>query len=106
MAEEWSNFHVHNGEANPGLVGHYVHAVLANNDTCEGVLRREAMYPAPEFMSLWIWDGLPDVMFGNRVVKYRVRRPKGMEVFGAFLRSRGAPGPVREEVLMPALGGL
>lgn len=91
---EWSNWIEHDGKGcPPGVIGRFIHAVGTQAE-CEF-----RCLPGDEKWKGWYWsyrgrpcgDGVWDP-----VIRYRIRRPRGMEVLDSILTEIDQPVKERE----------
>ncbi len=97
MSEEWGPWIEHDGKGCP-VEGKWVHVTLRNGHELQTVAGRSVVDANGNFrrgfslyqFNSWVWsDGGPE---GNKVVRYRVRKPRALQQ----LRDMIADLPVKE----------
>lgn len=92
MGDAWGPMVEHDGKGCP-VVGQYVRAWCADGYVSEALVGPTAARPRVGHHSLWIWRTVPRLDWPLRIVRYRVRRPRGMEVIEKLLAQLPADPP-------------
>ncbi len=98
MSEEWSEWFQHDGKGCP-CVGQYVHVRFDVRSHVEGT--RSMRLVSDGWEAVGIPQGGPswhsDAAIECHIIRYRIRRPKGMAILEQLLA--GIPAPVAPEVV-------
>ena len=78
--EQWGPWIDHDGSNYPVPVGTVVQAVRGNKSSVVCVVRHLNPYH-----NAWLWESLSDHTLDQRVVKYRIRKPKGLTMLENIL---------------------
>ena len=84
MADDWGPWIEHDGRGCP-CVGMVVRVVSANGRDEIGVPKGGALIVDGNTASMWIWSSIPDFWWGHRVIRYRIRKPRGMVALESLL---------------------
>jgi hypothetical protein len=79
MSEEWGPWIEHDGRSCP-CVGLVVRVVAANGRDEIGLVDILASQVSDRFASMWIWSSIPAHWWGHRIIRYRVRKPRGLVI--------------------------
>lgn len=85
--DEWGPWIEHDGTGCP-CVGHAVHVKYRwSGENPDGSISDERVYVASSESWSWVWgqDGI------NEVIRYRIRKPRGMAVLESILTDLPAP---------------
>ena len=85
--QEWGPWIEHDGRGCP-CVGHYIRVQLRNGEIYEGVagqMARANGHDPNGFGSAWVWHPLNDRSL--EVVRYRIRKPRGMKTLEDILEN-------------------
>lgn len=93
MSEDWGPWIEHDGKGCPLPKGTFFHAVGASGR--EEVAQREhgPGVPPPHFWCYWAHDTLPAECFPDRVIRYRIRRPRALQKLVELVETLPAPEP-------------
>jgi len=84
--EEWGPWIAHDGSGCP-VAGMFTRDMLADGTTEDGIVDPSCASPPPDYCSLWIWASIPDYKFHRRVIRYRIRKPKGTAILQSLLEN-------------------
>ena len=96
MSEEWGPWIEHDGKGCP-CVGKYVEVELRNGKTIEAIAGsecRRAGVSVDGDRSAWVWLARSDYLKQTEVIRYRIRRPRGLTILQDLIEN--LPAPVRE----------
>lgn len=105
--EEWGPWIEHDGKTVPVSIGTFVHLVFEDGDEWQGIegtsgvsRTRNGNWIIPDDGDpwSWIWDH-PNGEYGDRIIRYRVRKPRGLTILEDLIAD--LPAPVQPEG-MPA----
>jgi len=82
--DEWGPWIDHDGASCP-CVGMTVRVVAANGRDEIGFVTIRA---AQAYTSMWIWSSIPPHWWGHRVIRYRIRKPRGMAILEQALQAQ------------------
>lgn len=86
--EQWGPWIEHDGRGGKHLAGEWLHIIGADGRQGEGMLRF-GCGPA----SLWHWDTLTMKNYHKRVIRYRIRKPRGLTILQELIENL----PVKED---------
>jgi hypothetical protein len=84
--DEWGPWIEHDGRGCP-CEGMYTQDAVADGSVIEGLVGN-VTNPPKGCYSLWVWDSIPSHRFHRRVIRYRVRKPRGMAVLEQALQAK------------------
>ena len=90
MSDEWGPWIKHDGKGCP-CVGEYVHIIADNGDDQCGIPNHTCDAPEYGCFSTWIWDHYTT---HPRVIRYRIRKPRGMVILEKLLADMPRVGEV------------
>ncbi|PZQ99919.1 MAG: hypothetical protein DI533_04615 [Cereibacter sphaeroides] len=93
--EEWSDWIEHDGQPVPELMGLKARVVAANGRDEVGIIMN-SIAPPPGQYSAFVWASLPKRVQGNRILRYRIRKPRALQQLIDLVENLPAPQP--EEV--------
>lgn len=97
MSEEWGPWIEHDGMPAPHLMGRRGEVEAADGRIEVGVFRNTDRRDRKR--SLFIWDTLRPDEYDQRVLRYRIRKPRGLTILQDLMATLDAPeGPVRSPV--------
>lgn len=87
MSEEWGPWIEHDGKGCP-CVGEFVHLVAYGGQEDLGVPTSGlSVPPPPGFWNTWFWDSIPPWKSAARVIRYRIRKPRGLTILEGLLEN-------------------
>ncbi|WP_300009735.1 hypothetical protein [uncultured Roseobacter sp.] len=88
MADQWSEWFEHDGLPNLALIGCYVRCQAFDGRSEEGIVEPQVMQPPENYHSAWVYHQKKILReyLGSRVVRYQIRRPRGMALLDRALR--------------------
>ena len=96
MSDEWGPWIEHDGKGCP-CVGQYVRVDLRNGVTREVIAGEECRRAGVSVngeRSSWVWMARTAYQRGYEVIRYRIRRPRGLTILQDLIEN--PPAPVRE----------
>ena len=77
MSEEWGPWVEHDGMPRPELLGCYMAAVTLSGREEEGI-QNACDTPPSGYHCAFVWASLPKFRLGDKIIRYRIRRPRAL----------------------------
>lgn len=93
MAEELGPWVEHDGAGVPVAPGTWCQV-----ETKGGLILEDRSHGplSPGGVSLWIWSDIPRRYWFMAIIRYRIRKPRGLVILETLLADLPAPAPARE----------
>lgn len=93
--EAWGPWVEHDGQPRPNLNGVWMRVQTANGRDEEGRMEC-ADCPSAGHLAPFVWQSLPAWMWDVRIIRYRIRKPRGLIILETVLER--LPADNREQV--------
>lgn len=89
---EWGPWIEHDGMPVPHLAGEWLHIIGADGREGEGMLKF-----AGAKGSLWRWKTILKSHWSKRIIRYRIRKPRGLIILQDLIENLPAPTATEQE---------
>jgi hypothetical protein len=93
VSDEWGPWIEHDGAGCP-CEGCYTQDWLADGRVVEGIVEIGHNALLPGEMSAWVWSSLDVWHFPGRVIRYRIRKPRGLTILKSLIEKLPLPEKV------------
>lgn len=95
--EEWGPWIEHDGLSCPVMPGQICHVVNADGGDEIGTPETDLNACPPGCSTNWIWATLDAWQWEWRIVRYRIRKPRGLQILETLLNDLPEPAPRQPE---------